>query len=76
MQYIHIFFCFLTCSSDQAPNPEFKRSVNFEMSFWYLQVFQKMNKKNRPTYCSTSSRIVFVRFLEELKTPKRHFEIN
>jgi hypothetical protein len=24
----------------------------------------------------TSSRIVFVRFLEELKTPKRHFEIN
>ena len=25
---------------------------------------------------SASSRIVFVRFLGELKTPKRHFEIN
>ena len=45
MQYIHIFFCFLTCSSDQAPNPECKRSVNFEMYFWYLQFFQKQMKK-------------------------------
>ena len=28
------------------------------------------------TTMDTSSRIVFVRFLGELKTPKRHFEIN
>ena len=28
------------------------------------------------TWARYSSRIVFVRFLEELKTPKRHFEIN
>ena len=26
-------------------------------------------------YYETSGQIVFVRFLEELKTPKRHFEI-
>ena len=46
------------------------------MSFWYLQFFQKMNKKNQPNYYGTSSRIIFFRFLEELKTPKRHFETN
>ena len=46
------------------------------MSFCYLRFFQKTNKKNRLNYYGTSSRIVFVRFLEELKTPKRHFEIN
>ena len=46
------------------------------MSFWYHQFFQKTNEKIWPTYYSNSSRIVFVRFLEELKTPKRHFEIN
>jgi hypothetical protein len=54
----------------------FKRSVDFETSFWYLQFFLKMNEKIRPNYYGTSSEIVFVRFLEELKTPKRHFEIN
>ena len=46
------------------------------MSFWYLQFSQKTNKKIRLYYYGTSSRIVFVRFLKELKTPKRHFEIN
>ena len=47
------------------------------MSFWYLQFSQKMNEKNRLYYYgSSSSRIVFVRFLGELKTTKRHFEIN
>ena len=46
------------------------------MSFWYLEVFQKWKKKIRLYYYSTSSRIVFVRFLRELKTPKRHFKIN
>jgi hypothetical protein len=44
--------------------------------FWYLQFFQKTNKKIRLYYDGTSSRIIFVRFLEELKTKKRHFEIN
>ena len=33
-------------------------------------------KKNQPYYYGTSSRIVFVCFLGELKTPKRYFEIN
>ena len=35
-----------------------------------------MNEKIRIYYYGTSSQIVFVRFLGELKTPKRHFEIN
>ena len=35
-----------------------------------------MNEKIQLYYYGTSSRIVFVRFLGELKTPKRHFEIN
>ena len=35
-----------------------------------------MNKKNQLFYYGTSSRIIFVRFLGELKSPKRHFEIN
>ena len=46
------------------------------MSFWYLQFSQKMNEKNWLYYYGTSSRIVFVRFLGEWKTPKIHFEIN
>ena len=48
------------------------------MSFWYLQFSQKSEKKidfTTTTY-DTSSRIVFVHFLGELKTQKRHFEIN
>ena len=32
-------------------------------------------KNERKNYYDTRGRIVFVRFLEELKTPKRHFEI-
>ena len=46
------------------------------MSFRYLQFSQKMNKKIQLYYHGTSSWIVFVRFLGELKMPKRHFEIN
>ena len=46
------------------------------MSFWYLQLSQKTNEKIRLYYYGTSSRIVLVRFLGELKTPKRHFEMN
>ena len=45
------------------------------MSFWYLQFFQETIENIRPNYYGTSSQIVFVRFLEELKTQKRHFEI-
>ena len=36
----------------------------------------KQTKKFDLTTMDTSSRIVFVLFLGELKTPKRHFEIN
>ena len=46
------------------------------MYFRYVQFFQKTNEKIQPNCYGTSSRIVFVRFLEELKTSKRHFEIN
>ena len=41
-----------------------------------LQFAQKMNKKFRHYYYGTSRRIVFIHFFWELKTPKRHFEIN
>ena len=51
-------------------------SVNFEMSFWYFQFSHKTNEKIQ-LYCyGTSRQIVFVRFLGELETPRRHFEIN
>ena len=46
------------------------------MSFWYLQFSQKTNETIQFYYYGTSSRIVFVRFLGELKTLKRHYEIN
>ena len=46
------------------------------MSFCYLQFSQKTNEKIQHYYYGTLSQIVFVHFLEELKTPKRHFEIN
>ena len=46
------------------------------MSFLDLQFSQKNEQKIRRYYYGTSSRIVFVCFLWELKTPKRHFEIN
>ena len=47
------------------------------MHFCYLQFSQKMNKKIWLYYYGTSSRIVLRSFfLGELKTPKRHFEIN
>ena len=39
-------------------------------------ILPKNEQKIRLYYYGTSSRIVFVRFLEELKTLKRHFEIN
>ena len=46
------------------------------MSALYLQFSQNINETIQLYYYATSSRIVFVCFLGELKTPKRHFEIN
>ena len=40
-------------------------------------ILPKMNETTRPTVLyDTSGRLVFVRFLEELKAPKSPFEIN
>ena len=47
-----------------------------KMSVLYLQFSQNISKVIQLYYYGTSSRIVFVCFLGELKTPKRHFEIN
>ena len=46
------------------------------MSFWYLQFSQKTNKKIRLHYYGSIKLNCFHSFLGELKTPKRHFEIN
>ena len=46
------------------------------MAFGVSDFFLKMNEWIRFYYYDTSSWLVFVRFLEELKTPERHFEIN
>ena len=59
-----------------AGQSELKRSVNFKRTFCYPQFFQKKREKNQQNYYDTSGRIVFIRFLKELKTQKRHFEIN
>ena len=53
--------------------------LNFDISkcpLWYPQLLQKKYQKIRPNNYDASGRIFFVRFLEELKTPKRRFEIN
>ena len=42
----------------------------------FSQFLQKTNKKIRPTYYGSSVRIIFVHFIEELKSLKRHFEMN
>ena len=46
------------------------------MSFWRFQFFQKTNEKIGLNYYDTISQILFVRFLEEMKTPKGDFKIN
>ena len=46
------------------------------MSFRYLQFSQQNEQKNSTYFYGTSSWIVFICFLGELKTPKRRFEIN
>ena len=50
-------------------------SVNYERTCWYPEFFQKKRMKKINHYNDTSVRLVFVRFLEELKTPKSPFEI-
>ena len=47
--------------------------VNFKMSFWCLQFSQKWTKAIRLEVVKSN---FFVRFLGELKIPKKHFEIN
>ena len=47
-----------------------------EMFSWYLQFSQKRTKKNRLYYYKVPQvELFFVRFLGEMKTRKRHFEI-
>ena len=69
---------------------QFSQKTNKNNSSWVTVVKVRQNRndffkptflpKNKPTnsslHCGTSNRIVFVRFLGELKSPKRHFEIN
>ena len=47
-----------------------KKVSKFRNVFLVSSILQKNERKIRPNYYGTSSRIVFVRFLEELKTPK------
>ena len=49
------------------------RSDNFEMSFWYLQ-FPPKNERKQVDLRFHSSKIEFVRFLEETSTYKNHFD--
>ena len=46
------------------------------MSFWWLQFSHKMNKNNSTWGTILVKWNCFVRFLGELKIPKRHFEMN
>ena len=46
------------------------------MTFLYSQFSQNLNKKIQLNHYNTLGRLVFVHFLGELKTSKRHFEIN
>ena len=45
------------------------------MSFWCLQFSQKRNENNSPWGTIEVKSNYFVRFLGEMKIPKRHFEI-
>ena len=61
--------------------PEFMVCLGLKVSYFrnvflMSSILPKNEQKIQPNYYGTSSRIVFVRFLEELKIPKRHFEIN
>ena len=46
------------------------------MCFWCLQFSQKTNENNSTWGTIVVKSNIFIRFLGELKVPKRHFEIN
>ena len=46
------------------------------MSFWCFEFFQKTNENNSTGGIIVVKSNFFVHFLEELKTPKIHFEID
>ena len=52
------------------------RSVNFEISFWCLQFFQKMDENNSTWGIIVVRSNCFVCCLEELRIPRSPFEIN
>ena len=51
-------------------------SVNFKRTFWYPQFFPKMNEKIVSTTMIPQVGLFSFVFWKNLKTPKRHFEIN
>ena len=55
-----------------------KRSIDLEIHIFLVFSIlpKKTNEKIRLNNYDSSSRIVYVHFLEEFKTPKIHFEIN
>ena len=77
-----IFFCryrSLVCLKIHLHWPFFylsKRSNNFKRTFRYPQFFQKTNEKIGLNYYYTSGWIFSFVFWKNLKTPKKHFEIN
>ena len=52
-----------------------KRSINFEMYFWYLQFSQKMKEKIRLYYYGTSAQVELFSFVF-WENWRHHFEIN
>ena len=68
--------CTLRIKSGCTKFAPIKGQLILKCFFWYFQFSQKMNEKIGQYYYGTSSRIVCVRFLRKLKTPKRHFEVN
>ena len=67
----------MSLNAVHTPTVVLKGQLLSNMTFWYLQFSQKTNKKFDITkYYGTSSRIVSVRFFGDLKTQKRHSEIN
>ena len=70
----YLSYCGLLDAKIRASNRDLP--VNIESELWSPQFSQKTNEIIR-LYCyDTLGRIVSVHFLGELKTPKRHFEIN
>ena len=67
---------YLLLYSSYEEHGTFKGQLISECLFWYLQISQKTNKTIQLCHYDISSWIVFVHFLGQLKTPKRHIEIN